>query len=124
MLTPCPAALAGPRSISLLNLMRGNQISYLAILDFCHTIVTMAKKTPEKTTQPATVQDKALIIYKTRKQLFFDNLIAGIAWGLGSGIGATLVLALIGFLLARSQELPFVGQIIQNGLNTIQNVTQ
>lgn len=94
----------------------------MAKVHFWHTIVSMAKK-QVKETQQAPVQDKSLIIYKTRKQLLIDNFVAGIAWGLGSGIGATLVLATLGFVLSQSQELPFIGQIIQNGLKTIESAT-
>lgn len=81
----------------------------------------MAKE--KKTVEHKSQTEKSYTIYKTRKQLFIDNLIGGIAWGLGSGVGATIVLALLGFLLAQSQELPFIGQIVKNAINTIGNAT-
>ncbi len=65
--------------------------------------------------------DKTQNIYKTRKQLLLDNFFGGLAWGLGSGIGATAVVAAIGFILSQTQELPFLGQIFENFMNTLNN---
>lgn len=74
--------------------------------------------------QESIQQEKSQAIYKTRKQLVFDNFLSGIAWGVGSGLGATLVLTLIGFILAQSQELPFIGQIIENFIYTLEQATK
>lgn len=53
-------------------------------------------------------------IYKSRQQIFLDNIIGGIAWGVGSVVGATLVISMIGFLLARLENFPFIGDIAHN----------
>lgn len=80
-------------------------------------------KDTRDTQKQISIQDKSQTIYKSGKQLVIDNFIAGIAWGLGSVIGATLVFAVLGFVLSQTQELPFIGQIIENIFATIQNAT-
>lgn len=57
-------------------------------------------------------QEKSHNVYKSRGKLLVDNFMAGIAWGLGTVIGATIVVALIGFVIARTQQLPLVGDVI------------
>lgn len=56
--------------------------------------------------------DKSLSIYKSRKDLFIDNLIGGISWGVGSVVGATVVIGMLGFVIAQTQSIPFLGKIV------------
>lgn len=58
-------------------------------------------------------------VYRSRKQIVIDNLLGGIAWGLGSIIGATIVVSLIGFLLSQVETVPFIGKIVQNVVQEI-----
>ena len=50
---------------------------------------------------------------KSKRQIFFDNLTGGIAWGVGSILGATIIVGVLGFLIVRSRQIPFVGDIVQ-----------
>jgi len=51
-------------------------------------------------------------IYKSQKQLFIDNLIGGVAWGIGSVIGATLFVALLGIVISRSNNIPILRDVV------------
>lgn len=59
-----------------------------------------------------TIDQPSEKIYKTRQQLFLDNLLGGIAWGVGSVIGATLVIGILGFSIAQLKTVPFLGDVV------------
>ena len=57
---------------------------------------------------------RALRIYlKSRKRILFDNFLAGIAWGVGSVIGATLVIGVLSILFVRTKDIPLIGDIVK-----------
>jgi len=60
----------------------------------------------------AAQEEPSLRIYKSRPILFIDNLIGGVGWGIGSVIGATVVVTVIGFMITQSQSIPFLNNII------------
>lgn len=47
-------------------------------------------------------------VYKTRKRIFIDNFIGGIAWALGATVG----IAIIGFLISKIDLVPLVGNFV------------
>ena len=80
----------------------------------------------------ANIQNKdqfSAVYLKTRKQIFIDNLIGGIAWGLGSIIGATVIIGIAGIIIVNTKKVPLVGPIvniiqeqIRTGANDITNL--
>lgn len=56
-------------------------------------------------------------VYRSKKDILVNNFIGGIAWSLGTLVGASLVIALIGYILSRVDFIPIIGawitQIIQ-----------
>lgn len=57
---------------------------------------------------------KSLKIYlRSRKRIFFDNLLGGIAWGLGSVIGATIIIGLLSLIFVRMQKIPLLGELVE-----------
>jgi MFS-type transporter involved in bile tolerance (Atg22 family) len=52
-------------------------------------------------------------VYRPLSALLVANFLSGIAWGLGSVIGATVVVAVIGILIAQSSQLPLLGKLIE-----------
>lgn len=56
---------------------------------------------------------------KDRRQIFVDNLIGGLAWGVGSIIGATIIVGVLGFFIARSRQVPIVGDAVKVILDEI-----
>lgn len=59
-------------------------------------------------------------LYRRRSVIMLNNFLGGISWGVGSVIGATLVVSLLAFLLARSTELPWIGQILESVMQEIE----
>lgn len=58
--------------------------------------------------------NKYLFTDRSRNEILINNFLGGITWGIGSVIGATLIVGLIGWTLSRAEQIPFVGQIIEN----------
>lgn len=48
-------------------------------------------------------------IYRGMKKMLYHNFLGGIAWGLGASLGVTIILALLGFLLASVDFVPVIG---------------
>lgn len=59
---------------------------------------------------------------KSKRELFFDNLVAGIGWGIGTILGAALLFGFLGLLIARVQAIPFVGEFIYNIIVEVQRL--
>lgn len=53
-------------------------------------------------------------IHKTKKQIFFNNFLGGIAWGLGATVGVSIFFALVAFILSRINLIPIVGNFVVN----------
>jgi len=55
----------------------------------------------------------AYVNAKSKRRIFVDNLVGGIAWGVGSIIGATIIIGALGLLVTRSKNIPLVGDVVQ-----------
>ncbi len=64
-------------------------------------------------------EDKYDKVRESKKELFFNNLIGGIAWGLGATVGAAIILALMGVLLTKVNTVPVIGSYVENVLEYI-----
>ena len=53
--------------------------------------------------------DRFLDVDISRKSIFFNNLLGGIAWGLGATVGASIIIALLGFIIAQLHFIPIIG---------------
>lgn len=58
----------------------------------------------------------------SKKRLFWFNLLRGIVFGIGSAIGATLIIAGTLYMLSLFSELPWIGQLFENLRTTVQDV--
>lgn len=47
----------------------------------------------------------------SKKRIFLNNFLGGIAWGLGATIGVTIIVALISYLIRKINLVPFLGDI-------------
>lgn len=52
-------------------------------------------------------------------KIFLNNLIGGVGWGVGSVLGATVLIALIGLGISASRTVPFLGDITEAVLEQI-----
>ena len=57
-----------------------------------------------------------------RKQVFFRNLLAGISRGIGTGIGVTIVTALLIYFLQKivTLNIPIIGEFISDIIDIVQ----
>ena len=53
-------------------------------------------------------------IHKTKRQIFLNNFIGGIAWGLGATVGVSIFFALVAFIISRINLIPIVGNFVVN----------
>jgi len=58
------------------------------------------------------VDEKSNQIYKSRGEIFFNNFIGGIAWGLGATFGVSLIVAILGFIATQANLVPVVGSFV------------
>ena len=49
-------------------------------------------------------------IYREKKELVVNNFLGGIAWGLGSVIGATIIAIMLALLIQFLGGIPFIGR--------------
>jgi 4-hydroxybenzoate polyprenyltransferase len=62
--------------------------------------------------------------YISKSQLYWQNFVRGLFFGFGSLLGATLVIAIVMWLLSLFSVVPFLGPIAENARQTIQQDTQ
>lgn len=55
-------------------------------------------------------------------QMVFNNFLSGLAWGFGTVIGATFVVALLFYLLGQLNTAPVIGSYINDILNHVQKI--
>ncbi len=87
------------------------------------------KKNPKSARTKPTVEDYEALgkqvaalydaINPDRKGLYRTALLKGVATGLGSVIGATVVIAIVAWFLSLAGSVPFIGPITDNVQNTI-----
>ena len=58
-------------------------------------------------------------IHKTRAQIFFNNFLGGIAWGLGATIGISIFFAIVAFLISKVDLIPVVGSFVSKVLGYV-----
>lgn len=56
--------------------------------------------------------EKHEYIHKNFREIFINNFIGGVAWGLGGTVGIAIVLAIFSFILGRINFIPIVGKFV------------
>lgn len=57
----------------------------------------------------------------SKKRLYWENFVRGVFLGLGSVVGAAIVISIVLWVLSITQNIPFIGPISQNIEQSIQN---
>lgn len=85
--------------------------------------MTEAKKPEIKDSKEITKALEVLFAseYVNKRQLYWHNFVRGTFFGAGSLIGATVLIALILWILSLFDTVPFIGPLIDNTRDTIQN---
>jgi hypothetical protein len=79
-------------------------------LSICYDIFMPTEVSDSTIAQPA--NKGAVTVFRSKGQLFTANLLGGMAWGFGSVVGATLVVALLLILLKVLGGLPLIGSYV------------
>lgn len=58
-------------------------------------------------------------IHSTKKQIFFNNFLGGIAWAFGATLGLSIIVALIGIIVKNVNLVPVVGNFVAGVLNYV-----
>lgn len=48
----------------------------------------------------------------SKRQMILNNFLGGIFWGIGSALGAILLLALLGFIVSKLDFVPIIGDFM------------
>jgi hypothetical protein len=67
------------------------------------------------------VNEKSVELKVSTSKLILNGFLSGLAWGFGSVIGASLVVALILFLLSQLDTAPIIGKFIKSIIDSINN---
>ena len=59
---------------------------------------------------------------KSKVRIFTDNIIGGIGWGMGSIIGAVMLVTILGFIAARVQAIPFIGEFVYGVIEEVKKL--
>lgn len=51
-------------------------------------------------------------LHKSRKEIFVNNFLGGIAWALGATVGLAIIVAVLGFILKNINLVPFIGNFV------------
>ncbi len=51
-------------------------------------------------------------VHRGKKQIFLNNFLGGIAWGIGATLGASLLLSILGIILSQLDFIPIIGTFV------------
>jgi hypothetical protein len=69
-------------------------------------------------------QDKFDNVNRNRKTIFINNLIGGVAWGIGATIGLALLIAILGVIGSYIDLVPIVGNFVSEVIEHIVSKNQ
>jgi hypothetical protein len=53
-------------------------------------------------------------LHKSRIEIFFNNFLGGIAWGLGATVGVSIFFAIFAFILNKINLIPVIGGFVSD----------
>lgn len=54
-----------------------------------------------------------------RKEIFFNNLLGGFAWGIGATLGLAILITVLGFIAQHINFVPIVGNFVSEVIDFI-----
>jgi len=60
-------------------------------------------------------------IHISTGKMVVNNFLGGLAWGFGTVLGATLIVALVIFILSKLGTVPIIGDFVSDILQSLQN---
>ena len=65
-------------------------------------------------------EEQHLKIYKKKRHIMLDNFLGGVAWGLGTVVGISIIAVFVGFLISKIDVIPIIGDWLANVLRYTQ----
>lgn len=59
-------------------------------------------------------------VHLGKKQIFINNFLGGVAWGIGATIGASLLVSILGIILSQLDFIPIIGAFVSKILEFIE----
>ncbi len=56
----------------------------------------------------------------TKRQIFFNNFLGGVAWGIGSALGAAIFVLILGYMFSKINIIPVVGSFVAQVQEVVQ----
>jgi hypothetical protein len=82
------------------------------------------KKTEPLISDPKKIATALEVLFATpyisRKKLYWENFVRGMAFSVGGIVGATVLIALLLWILSLFDTVPFIGPFVDNAKDTIQ----
>ncbi|MDP3998693.1 MAG: DUF5665 domain-containing protein [bacterium] len=63
-------------------------------------------------------------IYRSKRQIVTYNFLGGIAWGVGTAIGATTIVAILAFFMSQINFIPGIGSFVAQVINAVNQYNQ
>lgn len=88
------------------------------------------KRKAKESSRPSTEQLGQMLVniyesgYLDRNKAYKTSFIKGVVGGVGSVIGATLVVALIVWVLSLFNNVPLIGRLVENVRETVNSTTR
>lgn len=64
-------------------------------------------------------EEKFNNVSRSRKTIFVNNFLGGIAWGFGVTVGFAVLFILLGALVAKVNLVPYVGEFVADVANEV-----
>lgn len=63
-------------------------------------------------------------VYKSRGHIILDNFLGGLAWGVGTVIGASVIVGILALLLSKINLIPGIGTFIAQVIESVNQYGQ
>lgn len=58
-------------------------------------------------------------IYRSKKEMMFNNFLGGISWGLGVTVGLSIIIAFLSFIGSKVNLIPVIGEFVASIVNYV-----
>jgi MFS-type transporter involved in bile tolerance (Atg22 family) len=68
------------------------------------------------------VRNQRIYIDKPKLQLFTDNIVSGLGWGMGTILGALVLFTVLGLIASKVQAIPYIGEFVYGIIIEVQKL--
>lgn len=63
-------------------------------------------------------------IYRSKRQILAYNFLGGLAWGVGTAIGATTIVAILAYIVSQINLIPGIGSFVAQVIDAVNQYGQ